>query len=781
MKSKLIIVLVIICSSTSILFSQTVLPKEFKVFQPEYFTENNTKWSKQFDTWQDYAMQRIIRGDFGKPRNKTVWAVYSDRASNTTYSTPSNSQSFSSLDFMERVYIAEIKNGYALVFTDEHTSTFERGINATAISKGWVHVENLLLWEKCPQNENSIFQKGLVVGDPEKSTTLVTNPPYLKAPLSNATENGNAFKLDILFIMKRVKTNNKNYYLLSKEMNVNKRKAVVYGWLPEEYITPWDQRLCIEPTTASASYDFYRERSLLPSIFKEIKEAQNFYSNSTQGVPFWIYRDFNKTRMNANIMRSPLLNKSGTDIYKVASIASVEKRGPTPDDIQEIERLKLLMENINVILVIDATSSMKNYYAPVANALRDVMGREWESKKIKVGVVLYRNAADGIREVEFLRATDNINAAINFIAAADPASVGKTHYESLFKGLDTALDTRKMGYDPKHSNFMIVIGDAGNEGNPDIDNFAKKMAQNRINLLSFQVNHSNSRAYDVFATQMGNLVKKTIEGRNATDIEYVRKKNRLYIAQRKSSKSPSFVYGGFKFANPGKSEPTSDLKKDIVDVVKEFASTVENTLNDLTRGSMGFGTDGSADVERVKEILKEFGWSDARIRIFLETGVVSKLIGYAPIKIQRADLSIFDYVLFFSLDELKEIIKELKKLESNSNIGNRKAYQDAIIAMGQAFLGQMSADEIMGMSMDQLTAQIYGVPVPISNCGVKIVDIIDKRKISDNQLQDYINDFNTKRRGLENIVNNPYNGKFISNGITYIWVPFTNMPGYCAE
>lgn len=61
------------------------------------------------------------------------------------------------------------------------------------------------------------------------------------------------------------------------------------------------------------------------------------------------------------------------------------------------------------------------------------------------------------------------------------------------------------------------------------------------------------------------------------------------------------------------------------------------------------------------------------------------------------------------------------------------------------------------------------------------MDIIDRRKISDAQLQDYINDFNTKRRGLENIANNSYNGKFKSNEIVYLWIPLTNMPGYCAE
>jgi hypothetical protein len=786
MKAKFILLIISLTSCIIALFAQTNLPDKLEVYTPEYIKEPTNKWSKS-ESWQEYAVSRIRKNDFGKP-NKIVWTAYSDRDANTTYSAPTSAETHSMLSFMEKVYIADVKNGYALIFSDEYAVNFPT-INSTAKTKGWIPIENLLLWEKCPQNKNSIFQKGLVVGDPSRGQELVQNPPFKTTPSNVGADNGNARKLDILFVLKTTVVNNKTYYLVSKELSVKDRSFEVKGWLPEEYITLWDQRLCLEPTTASLNFDHYKSLGVFPAIYEKLDEAKRIYNTGSQGNPFWIYKEFSRERMGAYIMRAPILGNSFEDIYKVASIASIDAaRGSTSEtNIKELEIWKSVQRNINIIFVIDATSSMKNFYTPIANALENIMRLDWEGKKLNVGVVLYRNVADGNREIEVHEISNNIDAAINFISSNkdDVGSVGRIHSESLFKGLETALDYRRMRYDPKQSNFMIVIGDAGNQNNSQIDEIAQKMAQNRINLLAFQANHYGLKAYDDFATQIGIIIKKNIEYRGISDITYRLNANRLYVVQRENSEIPSLIYGGYKFANPGNSEPTNILRTNIISNVKEFNDLIQQKIEFLSGvEDAGLNTSNSIDEIRLREILKEFGWTEVRIDDYvreLKKSGVTKLIGFAPIKLTDTDNSLFDYVLFFSQDELKEIIKELNKLESNSNISNRKAYQDAIIAMGQALLGQMSTDEIMGMSMDQLTAQIYGVPVPISNCGVKIVDIIDRKKIADNQLQDYINDFNTKRRGLENIVNNPYNGKFTSNGITYIWIPFTNMPGYCAQ
>jgi hypothetical protein len=186
----------------------------------------------------------------------------------------------------------------------------------------------------------------------------------------------------------------------------------------------------------------------------------------------------------------------------------------------------------------------------------------------------------------------------------------------------------------------------------------------------------------------------------------------------------------------------------------------------------------------MREILMDCDWSNDRIDSYikdLKKGGVAKVIGFAPIKIKGAgDRQIFDFTLFFSLDELDNLVNELKKIKSNSNISNRQALQDAIITTGQAILGQMTKEDILLMSFDQMVSQIFGVPITIKSCGVKIDDIIISSKVSDNQLNDIIFDFNAKLDMLEQIKNNSkYEGRFFTNGIVYFWLPLSIMPGYC--
>ena len=789
----------IICSFVGI--AQTELPREFKVFTPDYLIEtNNNRWARRHAFWQEYAMSEIKKNNFGRPQNRIAWVAYSDRANNTTFNSP-NGARFGELEFMEKVYIADIKNGFALVFTDGQINTFPN-INSSAVSKGWISVDNLLLWDRCPQNKNLIFEKGLIVGDPSKSTNIVQNPPFITSPSETGNHNGNANRLDILFIMKEEVRNGRTYYLLSKEMMMRGNGRVISGWLSEAYVTRWDQRLCLEPTTASQNFQFYRDLGVFPAIYQAQREGQDFFTSRQQGSPFWIYREFSQERMHARTMRAPIIDKtSNNDIFRVASIASIDGAGQKEEqkatDAEELERWKELNNNINVIFVIDATSSMRPYYPAVANALRNVIRTDWEGKNLNVAVVLYRNVADGNCEIEVerllpMRQQSNQEKIINFISSAGTCgtrSDGRVHQESLFKGLETALDMRRMGYQSGHSNFMIVIGDAGNLNNdPEgrtVASIAKKMSDNRINLLAFQVNHGNSDAYDDFAIQMGQIIRGTVQNRNVTNIEYKLMNNRLYLAQRKNSNIPSLIYTGYKYALPGRSENVDALRNDIISNINDFKRLVDDRINVLSKTSDdGFSGDNSAEEVRLREILTEFGWSQQRINNYireLKDGGVTKLIGYAPIKVRNAQHTLFDYVLFFSLDELRNLIHELRKLESGDHISNRKAYQDAVVAMGQAFLGQMTQEDIISMNMDELIGQIYGVPVAISNCGIKIEDIISPNRVSDARLRDYINDFNVKRRRLEQIRDNPNPGKFSSNGITYIWIRMSDMPGYCVE
>ena len=772
-------------------FAQTpTLPTELKVGTPQYIYSPDNKWAKSYDLWQDFVMAKIKNDEFG-PTTQTVWTAYSDREGNRTYTTPggatSSASQYKTLGFMNKVYIAEVRNGYAHVFEDDYTVVYPK-INPTAKSLGWISVDNLLLWDKCPLNQNNIYQKALVVGDPKKSTNIKQNPPFIKAPSEVGGSDFKAKNLDILFIMKKAG----DFYLLSKEMSIKSKPYEVYGWLNDVYITFWDQRLCIEPTSNRDNVDFYKSHNLFPSVYKEEFGASSFYTQNTTGTPFWKYGKMSTERMNSYVMRSPLLSAYGNEIYKVATYASLKAEGENlmGDIIEDVEQGKESEKTVNVIFVIAATASMKKHYTSVAIALDDVMRRSWDVNNVKAGVVLYRSSADGENEIEYLKC-GNMSSAMRFIDdhTGDLYSKGPTAYASLYKGLETALDTKKMAYQSAQSNFIILIGDTGNEAKADATmTISQKMKDNRINFLAFQVNNIDGyKAYSDFALQVLEIADQTANLRTPTvngqkDVEFKLQKNRLYLTERRNKERAdinTLIFSGYQLADAGKTESIVGLKDLLTTNVVEYINRVEEKIEFVAKSESGVMVDEVA----LREILIDYGWNTANINSYFEDlrkGGVTKLIGFAPMKIKSAgDKQIFDFMLFFSYDELDNLVKELKKLQS-SNISNRKAFQDAVITMGQAILGQMTKEDIQEMSIDQMVNQIYGVPIQMKACGVNIEDIIDLYKVSDNQLLDIINQFNTKLDALERIKNSStYAGKFKTNGITYIWVPLSDMPGYC--
>ena len=771
-------------------FAQTTptLPQELKVGTPKYISSPDNNWAKSYDSWQDFVMAKIKRDDFGAT-TQTVWTAYSDREGNRTYTAPggaaSSASQYKTLGFMQKVYIAEIRNGYAHVFEDRYTITYPR-INSSAESLGWISVDNLLLWDKCPLNQNNIYQKALVVGDPKKSTNIKPNPPFIKAPSDKGKSDINAKNLDILFIMKKTG----DFYLLSKEMSIKSKPYEVYGWLNDMYITFWDQRLCIEPTSNSDNVAFYKSHNLFPSVYEKEFGASSFYTQNSTGTPVWKYNKLSTERMNPATMRSPLLDNYGNEVYKVATYFSLNAEGENliGDIIEDAEQAKESEKTVNVIFVIAATSSMKNYYTSVATALDDVMRRNWDINRVKAGVVLYRSAADGEREIEYQRCGD-INSAVKFVNdnKTELNSKGRTAYASLYKGLETALDEKKMAYQRTQSNFIILIGDAGNEAKADaIATISQNMKDNRVNFLAFQVNNvDNNKAYSDFALQAGEIAQKTANLRTPTingqkDFIFRLQKNRLYLTERINKNSNTLIFSGYKYADAGKPESMDGLKELLATNVTEYINRVEEKIEFVSKSERGY------DVDEVvlREILIDYGWDSENIDTYwaeLEKGGVTKVIGFAPMKIKNAgDKQIFDFMLFFSQDELDNLVKELKKLQSSSNISSRKAFQDAIITMGQAILGQTTKEDIQEMSIDQMVSQIYGVPIQMKTCGVNIEDIINPDKVSESQLIDIRNQFITKLENLERIKNSSsYSGKFRSNGITYIWVPLSDMPGYC--
>ena len=793
-------ILLFICLLIYGLSPAQMLPKQCKVSLPEYIANTNKvqpDWSKS-QKWQDWAVAKIKRNDFGK-QNTMVWTVYSDRANNKTYKEPNRSSLVhSTLDFMEQFNVADIQNGFALVY-----KTFYAGMEIKdAQCFGWIPVDNLLLWQECPQTHSKIYQKALVVHDPSKHASVAEkNPPFFLEPNKTAGVNPNqrAKDLEIYFVMKTEDVGNTKYYLLSRSMLIGNSTQTVYGWMPGDYITEWNQRLLVEPTYSSKMVDYYKSKNIYPTIFYEMDDARQLWTNENMRNPLWLYRDFSDKRMHQFAMRNPILTKGeiAADIYSVASISTLSSQKLDPEFLKRIELLKQVKDNINVIFVIDATSSMKTYFQSVANALSTIMKGDFKYQ-MKTGVVLYFDDKDPDK-IAYKKLTNKIDEVSSFVAMNQDiiGTSSSKDYAAMFLGLETALDTRKMGYESTQTNFIILIGNAGNnrtdpkgvKWQDNVSKLSQNMFENRINFLAYQVHNAGSTAYDDFAIQIGKLQRELAnkyQDKMKTDVlEYELKTNRLYVLSRKGNSNELPIYDSYQYASSGQSETMEGLQSLIIGNISDFQDFVFKQLTQLeaNTASTTTGETGYLVEQKLTEILRLYDWSESDIDkyiSYLKDGGATKFVGYAPIRTDKSPIfptpyQLFDYVLFFSQNELEDLIQQLSKINSSEVVSDAKAFQDAIVKMGQAMLGQFNEDEIRNMDMDKLLGQIYGIPVPLNLCGLDIKRIPNMEK---EDLKDYITVFKNKLDKLKRINSDSnYDGRFQRNRITYYWIPMDDMPG----
>ena len=91
------------------------------------------------------------------------WTVYSDRSHNITYNAASTSSGkCDELDFNQAVRIAKIEGDFALVYEEKKEGVIYPVVSNAAVSKGWIPMKNLLLWNSCPTDDAGIYNKAML-------------------------------------------------------------------------------------------------------------------------------------------------------------------------------------------------------------------------------------------------------------------------------------------------------------------------------------------------------------------------------------------------------------------------------------------------------------------------------------------------------------------------------------------------------------------------------------------------------------------------------------------
>jgi len=764
-----VVLLVITCSYAG---AQS-LP-DMAMGKPKIFLNEELSWQ-----WEKIAANR----NWGESSDQP-WKVYVDCEGVKAYSHPSqNSSVVRTCSFLDAYYVATIEGGYALLFSQAESSLT---ISSHAKVCGWVSVDNLLLWTTCPRTRNQVYRKALIVKDIDdiENYNSESSPYFSKSPTELIASGLRATQLEIYFVFKE----NAKSALMFLGRTVDENLLTKHhGWMRRAEYTNWNERLCFEKNFGDDV------AGLFAAIYDDKEKAIDFKGKGLGDMTVVWKEPLETKRSEPRVVRFPILDLDKQYVAQVATISQFSAEGgggvsskKLLDVRKKLDVIDDKLSTINVVFVVDATSSMKDYYRPMAMAvLRAMKHDELAKKKINFGAVVYRNYADSkggsynLSEKKDL--TSDYNSVAEWLSGRQCGSAELVDsYEAMFYGLNRAADMFK---DKSTCNFIILVGDAASK-EPDphglnISGLATKLASKEVNFVAFQVNHTNKPAYDDFSSQVNRIMINELSILDQKKIERGDFKLHDNLYEYLGDNKWPLVSAGYKFADIGMSESASNLEilveKKIVDfnnLALKNQQDFQKVLDRLQAGNSD-GPMGTKVTEDIIRRLKEMGLTDEEIEVMRKSSAAIKLKGYTT-RISR-NKEVFATSVFMTKVELDMLIRSLESLNSNSEENKRLNLQKTLKKLALIYIGQSDCDD---MDVDALLEAVNGIGKAMGKSplnGTSIKNITDPNKVTEVLIDDFIKTIKKDVDKLRKLVNDK-SCYFTFNGERYYYILVEDMP-----
>ena len=771
---------------------------------PNYLTGGKIFYEKD-------AKRLLKSGKWGQDTQNTgrMWTVYSDRDNNVTYSKPdASSPKKDKLKFNEPVKIAEIKNGFAHVFEDPLINNANpMAISQKAKFRGWVPMSNLLPWSVCPSNDKGIYNKALLAVNLQENASGDLGKFYSNP--DTKTELGKiATTMTFFYVMK---TDPKTGLVLLGQTQLldGSSSQTLYGWVNRNSFIAWNQRSCLEPNWNPADVEFFSAGDKTYPVYDDLKKksvgSRYKYGNRNKNDknPATYYR------MDPYKVRYPILdnNTGEKDYYRCTMfggqgrlINSEKQEQNMADANRKLEELRLKLQNINIIFVIDGTRSMHQNFAAVKQAIKEGT-KYFDTQKFKprIGVVIYRDYADGDAMIEYLpmvkyddpRLMNFLDNVGNKGYGANSAPGDHDLTEVLYKGIEKGLDAKAMGYTADQANIMMVVGDCGNPvddpNSPSYESLVKKMVDLDMNLISYQVRNSNTNeAWSLFDNQMSRMLRDNMEKRYSKLDKNVKVRfvQVPYGHDLKNNVETDLYLGA-------KRSPEEDDKnmepKFLADLIEQnignFASTIQHQIDALVLRAGQ--TQDMQIVNADSKVISDMTLEDNFLRLKLgdelynavkEQAVTFTFTGFAP-KHDAAGRNYWGPVVFMSKEEFESLMGRLRPVNDAANHADRKSYIEAVKGLLRAMIPDVTDETMDKMGMSYVMQLMAGLNESTETMkGYKLVEIADENVVPQDKYVQMLNDFRKKYKNLQNILTHPYAYSYTDNGLRYYWIPLADLP-----
>ena len=728
------------------------IPKRSEAYRPEMVTLPSFSYTMSVSLPGKKYGQGGESGQFVKD----YWDVLSDRDKNQTFADPRGKKPYGTLGFREPVRIAAIRNNYALVYTKpEGVATVYPALPANTQWKGWVPMDNLILWDRAVCENNGDVMKFLVSNVMKISTSsdnlgkLFKHPtePRDFVPLPSSSKS-------IFYMLKE----EGQMILLSEEKSIENHPEAVYGWVDKNSVLFWPGRIALEPTWEIQDVEAFAESGVVSEIFPDqlrVAETKlgsiSFEKREMPSYRTEFYRDMNSQ------WRFPLLSPSFGDI----SVCALPVNSPYLDKNKsdspaaDEDELGASMNQVNIVFVLDGSRAYEQYYPLIFDNFKQLRTALIDYTT-RVGVEFYRDVRNEDFVTEYQNMMDTRNRDIeSFLSSGGSYGYRENSSDpALLKGLTDALD--KAAFDPSETNVIIVIGgkgDGSDSGSPLPRQIAERLDATNVSLYGIQLqNNPSSSRYDLFNYQVEDMLYAKLDARvrkTATD--------RDVVIQSDKKTDDGVGHVAFALNDASATYPENHLypAEGMLDE-DVFVNHLNQVYAEIAR-----------DIKRKKQELGsgEAGLSQIMARVILTSS-------------DRANRQFFKQVAAYDEDELRAMVTAFApfyELWQTSNFLPVSLYTELLKLLDRIPQNvEIKTDDRGCYEVLRLYEGIDSIQGYYK--GWKLKEIRDGKVFTAENARMFLENFVSQYRRLQEILRNPCPNTTRINGKLYYWIPVEYLP-----
>lgn len=753
--------------------------------------------------------------DTDDDRTEAPWIVWSDRKKTTTkYSAKTTGAVKDTLNFMDQFYVINETDEFInIAQKDPDKGEIDELLIGNWKNFGWVHKSKMLLWHRPlhKSKTNLVLKKIIIMNSISSIKNSVKNQNF---DYSNFM-NGPSVNNDVLFLSKmfdfynlykvEIIDDEKWYFVgnsdfIEYDETIADRNAGV-GWVSEKKAVLWDTRLAIEQNWDLEAIQEFITHDKKATVWKEGNKGLKEIIYSIEKKDYSDVLHYNNfsldyIRPDGTFTRYPILEQKNTAIVlkndkeiRIATIGVIGDITGTTDGKtsekktirtslemarikREMEKILRIKKQINILFVIDATNSMQPYYSAVKKAINSVISDYGISENdLDFAVAIYRDLKEGKeRAFQISDFTTNRSETIAFLDSVlcNPHPKNQTIAEDMLYGLDRALEEASPKGMGKRSNFIVLIGDAGNYTLQQDKNFKQKINSIAENLtaynyrfLAIQVANKNHKAFDDFylqLNQLGNLYGEFLNKQVIFDNTKYQMNNNV-DSLIYSYPDDCFQYFTINRIQKDKIVLPNELQTEISNYIRNAKQEVDQKIKIAYSLIQNQTIKNGFNIAVVDDIFKSFDLDPDDISFIKSKKEQLFLKGIVVLKEEDLVHPFFKKVVLLSFEELNSLNEKYRKL---TKWRSRKKLQELYVGYLQE-LGA-SIDNYSNFSLAEILETIVGIPINEESI-LKTIKFSEIKTLSNSKLTEISKSLNKKYLELNNIQKNL--GKYTINGKSF--------------